>query len=59
MSKVAPPLMIYGHSEIRDRYARQGFGFAQITRDQVEIMNRQICRVAYMRCMRARRDTSS
>lgn len=47
MFPVAPTLMIYGHSEIRDRYARHGFGFAQTTRDQVEIMNRQICRFAY------------
>jgi len=45
---VAPDLMIYGHSSMRDRFSKDGFGAGDLSEpSKVEMMNRQICRFAY------------
>lgn len=45
---VTPQLMIYGHSSMKERFAREGFGLGELTkRESVKAMNRQICRFAY------------
>jgi len=45
---VAPNLMIYGHSSMRERFAYDGFGNRELSeRGSVKMMNRQICRFAY------------
>lgn len=44
---VAPNLMIYGHSSMRERFAYEGFGDGELSeRRSVKMMNRQICRFA-------------
>jgi hypothetical protein len=45
---VAPSLMIYGHSSMREQFVFSGFGHGDLAdRDRVIMINRQICRFAY------------
>lgn len=45
---VTPQLMIYGHSSMKEGFAREGFGLGELAkRESVKAMNRQICRFAY------------
>ena len=53
---VAPDLLIYGDSTLRDRFSRVGMEFAEPrSLDAVDTMNRHICRFAY-RAVFARTD---
>ncbi len=45
---VAPNLMIYGHSSMREQFVHDGFRHGELSeRRSVKMMNRQICRFAY------------
>lgn len=45
---IAPDIIIFGHSSKLDQYSKDGFGFGNLSEpNQVEIMNRHICRFAY------------
>lgn len=45
---IAPDIMIIGDSSNHDQYSKYGFGFGNLSDpNQVEIMNRHICRFAY------------
>jgi hypothetical protein len=45
---VAPSVMVYGHSTMREQFVSCGFGHGDLSdRDAVIIMNRQICRFAH------------
>lgn len=45
---VTPQLMIYGHSSMKEGFAREGMGLGELTNpESVKAMNRQICRFAY------------
>jgi len=45
---VAPNLMIYGHSSLRERFASDGLEHGELSeRKSVSVMNRHICRFAY------------
>ena len=45
---VAPNLMIYGHSSMRENFAQIGLEYGQLSeRRRAKVINRQVCRFAY------------
>lgn len=45
---VAPNLMIYGHSSMREKFAQIGFTHGELSeRGRAKVMNRHVCRFAY------------
>ena len=45
---VAPDLIIYGHSSMREQFVSHGFGYGDLSDPKsAEMINRQICRFAY------------